>query len=155
VIAFSSRASTFVPESQTFFADDIFVRDARPTADLALALADSPDPAAVRGDLTYTATVTNGGPAAATNTTLVAELPADAVFVSATGATCVRGGKGKTNGTLTCTLGTIASGGSGVVTILVRPARVGTLTVTANVFADQPDPARANNAATETTTVTR
>jgi uncharacterized repeat protein (TIGR01451 family) len=155
VIAFSSRASTFVPESQPFFASDIFVRDARPAADLALTLSDSPDPAAVRGDLTYTASVANGGPATATGTTLVADLPADATFVSATGATCVRGGKGKTNGTLTCDLGTIGAGTSRSATILVRPTRAGTLTLSAHVFADQPDPVRANNTATETTTVNR
>ena len=155
VIAFSSSASTFVPESQPFFASDVFVRDARPAADLALTLSDSPDPAAVRGDLTYTATIANGGPAGATGATLVADLPADATFVSATGATCTRGGKGKTNGTLTCDLGTIGAGAVRRVTILVRPARAGTLTLSAHVFADQPDAARGNNSATETTTVTR
>jgi uncharacterized repeat protein (TIGR01451 family) len=155
VIAFSSRASTFVPESQPFFASDVFVRDARPAADLALTLSDSPDPAAVRGDLTYTASVANGGPATATGTTLVADLPADATFVSATGATCTRGGKSKTNGTLTCDLGTIGAGASRSVTILVRPTRAGTLMLSARVLADQPDPARANNAATEATTVNR
>jgi uncharacterized repeat protein (TIGR01451 family) len=155
VIAFSSSASTFVPESQPFFASDVFVRDARPAADLALTLADSPDPAAVRGDLTYTATVANHGPATATGTTLVADLPADATFVSATGATCTRGGKGKTNGTLTCDLGTVGAGATRSVTILVRPARAGTLTLSARVLADQADPARGNNTATETTTVSR
>ena len=37
VIAFFSAASTLVPKSgQSFFADDLFVRDARPPADLAL-----------------------------------------------------------------------------------------------------------------------
>src|SRR5439155_7503671 len=49
VIAFFSAASTFVPESQSFFAYDIFVRDARPPADLSLTLGDAPDPATVRG----------------------------------------------------------------------------------------------------------
>jgi uncharacterized repeat protein (TIGR01451 family) len=156
VIAFSSGSTTFVPESgQGFFASDVFVRDARPAADLALRLADSPDPAAVRGDLTYTATVANGGPATATGTTLVADLPPDATFVSANGATCTRGGKGKTDGTLTCDVGTLAAGTSRAVAILVRPARAGTLTLSAHVQADQPDPVRGNNAATETTTVNR
>ena len=37
VLAFVSAASTPVPKSgQSFFTDDIFVRDARPPADLAL-----------------------------------------------------------------------------------------------------------------------
>jgi uncharacterized repeat protein (TIGR01451 family) len=156
VIAFSSGSTTFVPESgQGFFASDVFVRDARPAADLALTLADSPDPASLRGDLTYTATVANGGPSTATGTTLVADLPADATFVSASGATCTRGGKGKTNGTLTCDVGSLGAGTSRTVTMVVRPARAGTLTSSAHVQADQPDPARGNNAATEMTTVNR
>lgn len=70
------------------------MRDARPAADVALRVADSSDPATVRRDLTYTATITNGGPAAATGVTLVVELPADASFTSTTGATCTAG-KGK------------------------------------------------------------
>src|SRR5439155_4816278 len=104
VIAFSSAASTFVaegPQSPTF-ADDIFVRDARPSADLSLTLADTPDPATVHGNLTYTATISNAGPTNATGVTLVAGLPTDATFVSASGATCTRAGKGPRNGTLTC-----------------------------------------------------
>jgi uncharacterized repeat protein (TIGR01451 family) len=83
VIAFTSDSSTFVSETQTFFANDVFVRDARPPADLALGLVDSPDPATVRGTLTYTATTTNGGPTNATGVTLVGALPANTTFVSA------------------------------------------------------------------------
>jgi uncharacterized repeat protein (TIGR01451 family) len=156
VIAFSSHSTTFVPESgQSFFASDIFVRDARPPADLALTLADSPDPVTIRSELTYTATITNGGPTPATGVTLVAELPADATFVSASGAACTRGGKGKSDGTLTCSVGALATGASATVTILVRPSRAGTLTLTARVRADQPDPAGSDNSDTETTTVIR
>jgi uncharacterized repeat protein (TIGR01451 family) len=153
VIAFSSGSTTFVPESdQGFFASDIFVRDARPAADLALALADSPDPVSVRGQLSYTATITNNGPAAATAVTLVAELPADASFTSASGATCTQG---KGTSTLTCAVGTLTAGSSATVTILVRPKRAGTISLTASVRAQQPDPDRSDNTATESTTVTR
>ena len=156
VIAFSSSATTFVQESgQSFFASDIFVRNARPAADLSLTLTDSPDPATIRGDLTYTATIANGGPATATGVTLVADLPVDATFVSATGAACTRAGKAKADGTLTCDAGTLAAGSSTTIAILVHPARAGTLTLAARVRADQPDPAGANNSATESTTVTR
>ena len=62
VIAFFSDSSTFVPETQSFFAFDIFVRDARPSADLGVTLADAPDPATTKANLTYTATIGNGGP---------------------------------------------------------------------------------------------
>jgi hypothetical protein len=37
VAAFASHPSTFMPEDQGFFAYDVFVRDARPQADLAVA----------------------------------------------------------------------------------------------------------------------
>src|SRR5439155_15272399 len=65
------------------FAYDVFVRDMRPQADLSVTQSDSPDPAAARGQLTYTVTVRNDGPAGATGVTLVDSLP-DAAFVSAT-----------------------------------------------------------------------
>jgi uncharacterized repeat protein (TIGR01451 family) len=155
VVAFFSDSSTFVPESQSFFAFDIFVRDARPTADLGLTLADAPDPATTKANLTYTATIVNGGPTLATGVTLVADLPAASTFVSASGATCTRQGQGPSGGTLTCDAGAIAVGSSATVTIVVTPTKPGTLTLAAKVFATQPDPNRTDNSATETTTVTR
>jgi uncharacterized repeat protein (TIGR01451 family) len=155
VVAFFSDSSTFVPETQSFFAFDIFVRDARPAADLGLTLADSPDPATTKADLTYTATIANRGATTATGVTLVANLPPDSTFVFASGARCTRAGQGNSDGTLTCDAGTLAAGSSAIVTIVVTPTKPGTLTLTANAFANQPDPNRADNSATETTTVTR
>jgi uncharacterized repeat protein (TIGR01451 family) len=155
VAAFFSDSSTFVPETQSFFAFDIFVRDARPAADLGLTLADAPDPATTKANLTYTATIANRGPATATGVTLVADLPADSTFVSASGATCTRQGQGPSGGTLTCDTGAIAVGSSATVTIVVTPTKPGTLALAAKVFATQPDPNRTDNNATETTTVTR
>jgi uncharacterized repeat protein (TIGR01451 family) len=154
VIAFASRSSTFVPETQPFFACDIFVRDSRPQADLAAAMSDSPDPVPARAQLTYTVMVRNGGPAAATGATLVDTLP-EAVFVSATPTqgTCVRQGKGNADGVLTCELGPLTPGGTATVTIVVSPPRAGTITNTVSVRANEPDSNRAGNTATETTTV--
>ena len=144
-----------MPETQSFFAFDVFVRDAHPAADLGLTLADAPDPATTKANLTYTATIANRGPAIANGVTLVADLPAASTFVSATGATCTRAGQGNTDGRLTCDAGTLAAGSSAIVRIVVTPTQPGTLTLTANVFANQPDPNRADNSATATTTVTR
>jgi uncharacterized repeat protein (TIGR01451 family) len=156
VIAFYSDASTLVPESgQSFFANDIFVRDARPAADLALTLSDSPDPVSVRGTLTYTATISNGGPTPITGLTLAGNLSPDAAFQSATGATCTRAGKAKTDGTLTCSVGNLAVGASATIGILVQPTHTGTLTFAPKVYGDQPDPNRADNTASVTTIVTR
>jgi len=39
--------------------------------------------------------------------------------------------------------------------IVVQPTSVGTISLTAKVYADQPDPNRANNGATETTTIVK
>lgn len=154
VVAFASRSSTFVPESQSFFAYDVFVRDARPQADIAVAQTDSPDPVVARGQVTYTVTVRNDGPAVATGVTLV-DTPPDALFVSATPSqgTCVREGKGQRDGVLTCDLGGVAAGRSATVAIVVSPSRDGTITNTAVVRANEPDPDRGDNTAVEPTTV--
>jgi uncharacterized protein DUF11 len=71
------------------------------------------------------------------------------------GATCSRAGKGRTEGTITCSVGSLAAGASTTVRILVQPVHTGTLTFAPRVYADQPDPNRANNAASVTTTVTK
>lgn len=154
VFAFMSRSSTFQPESQDFFASDIWVRDTRPQADLSVTKADSPDPVIAKSNVTYTVTVTNSGPTTATGVTLVDRLP-EAVFVSATPTqgTCARNGKGQKDGVLTCDLGSLASNASATVTIVVTTSRDGTIVNTATVRANEPDADRADNTATEETTV--
>jgi uncharacterized repeat protein (TIGR01451 family) len=135
---------------------DVYVVDMRPAADLRLTKTDSPDPVAVRADLTYAVTVENLGPGAADSVTVIDQLPEDAVFVSAvsTQGTCIRAGSGSRNGELTCALGTIDAFDIVTVTIVVRPSSDDlTLTNTATVRANAPDPDLANNTATETTTV--
>ncbi|MEA2560175.1 MAG: hypothetical protein QOH06_1679 [Acidobacteriota bacterium] len=154
VSAFQSNADNLVPDD-TNSSGDVFVHDRRPAVDLALAMTDTPDPVAKKTALTYTVTVTNGGPGPATQVVLTDTLPAEAAFVSATTAqgSCARGGKGKAGGALTCGLGSLAAGATASVTIVVQPPKAGTLTNTAAVSAAQPDPNRANNSAAETTTV--
>ena len=153
VTAFESFSTNLVPGDANS-AKDVFVNDRR-SADLAVALADAPDPVAAGTQVTYTVTVTNGGPSPATSVTLTDVLPAAPRFVSATASqgSCSRTGSGQTGGTLTCGLGTLPSGGTATVTIVVKPSKAGTVTNTATVQALQPDPDAANNAATETTTV--
>ena len=134
---------------------DVYVADTREAADLAVTKTDSPDPVTARANLTYAISVENLGPGSATGVTLTDPLPAEADFVSATttqGA-CTRTGSGKSDGLVTCALGTINAPGSVTVTIVVRPSRAGTLTNTATVRAGTPDPDAANNTATATTTV--
>ena len=100
------------------------------------------------GTLTYTLTITNNGPGAATGVTATDTLPAGAVFGSASPG-CVNSA-----GTVTCTIGTLASGASEVRTITVTaPATPGSISNTASVTGSPVDPNTANNSATATTTI--
>jgi len=118
-------------------------------SDLSVAKTDSPDPVVLGSILTYTVTVTNNGPDNATGVTLTDTLPGGVTFGSAipSQGSCSPGG-----GVVTCGLGSLASGGSASVTIVVTPTAAGPLLNTASVTAIETDPNAANNTATATTT---
>ncbi|MDB4995785.1 MAG: sdr, partial [Myxococcaceae bacterium] len=120
-------------------------------ADLALTLTDSPDPVQGGSNITYTASVTNNGPAASGALTITDVLPAGTTLVSATGTgwTCT----GTT--TVTCTNTGIGASTASSVTIIVSTANANaTITNTVTVAGAATDPNAANNSATATTTVT-
>jgi serine protease len=120
------------------------------SADLGIAITDSPDPATVGNNLTYTITVSNAGPTPATAVSVTDVLPGGVTFVSAAPSqgTC----SGTT--TVTCNLGTINNAAGATVTLIVRPtATTAVLTNTASVASSTPDPALGNNSATTTTMV--
>jgi len=121
-------------------------------ADLSITKTDSPDSVVQGNNLTYTITVTNHGPLAATNVVVTDNLPAksDVDFVSATSAAGSCGLKGST---VTCNLDTLANAGTATVTIVVKTKHSGTLSNRATV-ASPDDNTPANNTATATTTVT-
>jgi uncharacterized delta-60 repeat protein/uncharacterized repeat protein (TIGR01451 family) len=100
---------------------------------------------------TYSMTVTNSGPAAATNVSLSDTLSGPAATVVS--ATTTAGTCTTTAGGATCSLGTLPVGGSATVTIAAEPRATGTLTNQATVSATQTDPVPANNTATQATTV--
>jgi uncharacterized repeat protein (TIGR01451 family) len=106
-------------------------------------------------DTTYTMTVANNGPDAATGVTLTDKLPADVTFVSASpsAANCVPG-TGSTV-VVTCAIGNLASGSSVPVyiTVHVSDRATGLLINSATVAGDQTDPNKANNSATLGSTV--
>ncbi len=121
-----------------------------PETDLSVTKSDSPDPVSVGTDLTYTANVVNAGPSVATGVALTDSLPADVTFL---GATTSQGSCSEAGGTVTCTIGTLASSGTATVIIIVTPTIAGTITNNVSVVGNEQDPDTSNNTATETTTV--
>ena len=125
--------------------------DLASSADLALVHADAPDPVDLGGVLTYTLTVTNNGPSAATGVVLTDLLPAEMEFDAVAPSQGVCGFDGPTR-TLTCDLGDLLPGAA-TVTLTVRPRGLGTFTATATVVRNEPDPVPVNDTAPATTTV--
>ena len=125
-------------------------------ADLSVALSDVPDPVKRDKVLTYTATVQNGGSAAANGVVLTDPLPTGVALksLSTTQGTCT---SAKTTVvTVKCALGGMASGSTATVTIAVQHLTAGTMSNTVTVAAQSPaDPAPGNNSATASTTVKR
>jgi uncharacterized repeat protein (TIGR01451 family) len=121
-------------------------------ADISVTKTDSPDPAHVGQNLTYTITVTNGGPSTATGITLSDALPKNAGFGSARSSqgSCTLKPQKRL---VTCSLGSLAGGASATVTIVVKPTSKGTITNTATARANQFDSNAADNTATAVTTV--
>ena len=122
-------------------------------ADLALSLVGGPDPAPVGGQLTYTATVTDIGPADATSVVFTDTLPAGVTFVSASPSSCALSGA-----TVTCTFDRLAADPNASnhqvnVVIVVSPSTSGTAVDTAGVTAAQADLNPSNNTASFTSAV--
>lgn len=124
-------------------------------ANLALTMTDAPDPVSVGNPLTYTLTVSNNGPTDATNATVVDTLPSDVDWQAATPSqgSCVHSGE-PLGGTVTCSLGALSNGASATIDIeVVAPLTPGTISNSATVSADEPDPDASDNTASEDTTV--
>jgi large repetitive protein len=124
-----------------------------PGVDLVTTKTDSPDPVTAGNNLTYTITVTNDGDTDATNVVVQDQLPLVAL-ISATPSQGTCSGMAM----ITCTLGTIASGASATITIVVQvlPSTAAGTVLSNTAFADSPETEgnQSNNADTETTTVT-
>jgi len=125
-----------------------------PEADLSITKTDNDFEVVAGGaPFDYTIEVTNAGPSDADNVVVTDTLPAGLTFVSTTG--CAE----DPNGAPTCSLGTIAAGGSASYTLSVSAdADVvdgAVLTNSAVTASDSTDPDDANNTATEDTTVIR
>ncbi len=116
-------------------------------ADLSIGKSASPNPGQVGLSLSYRVTVTNNGPALATNVSMSDDLPSGVSFVSATPS------QGSCNGTgpVNCALGNLALGATAIVTIVVTPPATGSIVNTATASAGETDFDTSNNSATITT----
>jgi len=114
-------------------------------SDLSITKSASPSQPAYRlnVDVTFTITVTNGGPNVANSVTVTDTLPANMTFVSATPSQGTCSG----TSTVTCSVGTMASGATATITIIAHTASVGPATNTATVSSTSSDPNPANNTA--------
>ncbi len=120
-------------------------------ADLSIRVSDTPDPVKAGQPLTYTLTVENEGPSTANSVAVTDTLPGGATnpAVTSSQGSCTPGG-----GSLTCAMGTLASGATATITVaLTAPATAGIAADTATVSAIESDPNSANNKATERTTI--
>ncbi len=114
-------------------------------ADLSVTLTGYQFPTA-GSSLTLNSVVSNLGAANATNVVYTAQLPSGITFASAT---ITSGACATSSGTVTCTIGNLASGASVniALTTTVTARTAGTLTPTASVTATQVDPNTGNNTA--------
>ena len=123
--------------------------------DLAVTSTAAPNPVVAGSNLTYTVTVTNYGPWAATGVQVTNALPAGATFVSAT----VSRGTFTTNaGVVTWNVTTnstdkLAKDGFATATIVVIPSTIGSAVAISAVAGNESDPNTLNNVSTKTVTV--
>lgn len=105
---------------------------------------------------TFTLTATNLGPSTATGVTIADALPAGVTVVSVGGSGCTAGTPGDPGAPARCAIGTLAPGGSGTMTVVVRvdPDTTGILHDDGGVDSDAFDPNTANNLTHVDTTVT-
>jgi len=117
-------------------------------ADMALGKTASQEPVSSGTQFQYTIVTTNYGPAPATGVIVLDGLPNGVSLVTATPS------QGTCNGTVTvsCPLGTVPSGGSAQVVLVVNKTVGGQVSNLASVSATEADPNNANNSNTASTT---
>jgi len=156
-----SDTATVNAANQSFGANSATVTDVVATAgqaDLALATAANPVSVLAGNDITYTQTVTNNGPAAATAVSFTEATPANTTLASVsapTGWTCTAPAVGGT-GNVTCTDPSLPAGAAADILVAVNVAAsvaAGNITANSSVTATTSDPTAANNSTVVTTPV--
>ena len=129
------------------------------SADLSVTNAAVPDPVAAGSNITYTQVVTDNGPSAADNATLVEPVPANTTFVSMSapaGWTCLTPSIGATGNVVCTTLsmtGNTSASFSMIVKVNAATANGTVIADTATVSSSVSDPNSTNNSATASTVV--
>jgi uncharacterized repeat protein (TIGR01451 family) len=145
--AVTNTASVSSPDGTNAVDSNDVVTTVKPAADLALTGSAIPDAVTTGELLTYTFRVQNNGPSTATGVQVADPLPAEMHFEKASDG-CV-----ETSGTVTCDLGTLASGDSRELQITVTPQQVGTFTNEGQASSAVQDPDPSNDKADVVTTV--
>ena len=126
-----------------------------PLADLKVAVAANPTAVDVEQNVTYTVTVANTGPSDATNISLADTLPANVSLVSFT---TTQGSRKlpAVAGSVNFSLGTIPSGKTATITIVVQPDAIasGRMTLTSTATSDVLSPTPSDGSSSATATVT-
>jgi uncharacterized repeat protein (TIGR01451 family) len=122
------------------------------SADLAIDIADQPDPVVAGELLTYTLTINNMGPSDASGVVVTDILPTEVTLTDATTST---GESCNGISTVVCSLGNLSADSMATVTLLVTidPSIKVTMINTATVTSQVDDPLPSNNSKTESTTV--
>ncbi|HYX28378.1 MAG TPA: Calx-beta domain-containing protein [Pyrinomonadaceae bacterium] len=130
------------------------------SADLAITKSDSPDPVGVGNDITYTMTLTNNGPIAASSLSVIDNLPAQVKFRSMAtpppGWTCITPAVDAVNGQISCTTPSMNANASVGFTVTVRVLTTVTdntvISNTVTISSSTTDSVSSNNSATSQTT---
>jgi uncharacterized repeat protein (TIGR01451 family) len=117
---------------------------AGPEADLGLTQTAGSGPYSVGSNVTFTLSVTNGGPHPASNVVLFNRFPTNALVVSVTNS---QGSVTQATGLITCVLGTLTNGASAQVRLTLRPLHAGRLSPVGVVTTSSSDPTLENNSA--------
>lgn len=132
------------------------------TADLVVSNSDSPDPVTAGSNITYTQSVKNNGPDAASSLVFVTSIPAYTTFNSTSisvpaGWTCITPADGGT-GAITCTMSSLSSGTTKSLSFSVKVSSSAPagyfVTNTATALSSTPDSDPSNNSVTVSTAVT-
>lgn len=123
------------------------------SADLGVSSTDSADPVETGSAFAYEISIDNTGPDIATAAALENKLPKGVGFA---GATASQGSCDRSGRNLRCELGDLLPDPYGPATVTIQltaPRKAGTITNVASASSETPDPAPANDSASETTTV--